>query len=1172
MCSLWGGVSICQSPRSNHSGFYPQLAFCLPDSSLRTCETCPFSAHPCHPHPLMDPKANTYSIGSNWWYRNITKGYNQSRRAANQGKFPRYSLFHVLKVTCPPMALWYDMPVNSIERKQGSYSILQCDRVKKEVCVKERHGINPSTKSYTFDHVFPPDCEQIDVYKAVVKPVVEEVLTGYNCTIFAYGQTGTGKTFTMEGERSPDPSTTWENDPLCGIIPRALHQIFEDLQKQPDVEFSVRVSFLELYNEELFDLLGSSVDPLRLRIYEDNLKKGSVIISGLEEVVVRSKDEVFEILQRGTAKRQTAATLMNAVSSRSHSVFSVTIHIKENTVDGEELLKTGKLYLVDLAGSENIGRSGAVDKRAREAGNINQSLLTLGRVITALVEHAPHVPYRESKLTRLLQDSLGGRTKTSIIATISPAACNLEETLSTLDYAFRAKNITNRPEVNQKLTKKALLREFSEEIERLRRDLQACREKNGIYVAQENYVAMQNKITQQEGDIQEMEGKLSALTSEMKTLSEMFTDTKEELAVTTEKLSITTNNLEVTTETLKQTSKELAITTADRDEQHFLVEEHVKNEGCLFSEAEELLQTTSTTVTHVDGLHNKIDRKAAVEEHNLSVTQSFGDKINVQVASMQDFIRKMQDARLQLEEKANDQIDNIVKHHRAEIKSIGTNIDNFLELVHSETAAIVKQQEATEKINTDWALSFEEKFRLLQTTASSTFSDAVLMCTQEVEQVQEQFQRQKIQMAELMKTLGNQKEKTFEAISECQHGLILKMGHFINESCRQIQELEDDNAEMKNVLEIYVQQEEQLEAELASIQRKMKEKHQLLLERAQTHFSVCNDKANTYKTKLKSSETDVQQLVQTSLHTIKEQIESNTISTLADVDLASQTFSSSEIFCNTLRNNLSENMNQNEKSWKDAMQMISTNMEQRSQLEASFSKAQKEIVQSFKEQVSTKTSLLKNDLEKELDVSERQTSELLATNTSLHNTLSEATSKQVHGLDEILETCSNFVKNDIREDHPTGLTPQRQDFNYPKRLTKTQAHETLLQKFRANRQQPDPELLDHQLDQNLGMKENQDGSVENLTGSTGNLSDIGNDMSASSAASTSGISVSSTRSKVSTADVGQENRPVTMQPPKSSRKTKTTMSKTPSKAKSDQKPKNQAAVSRSRLPLRPNNP
>merc|ERR1712142_1249783 len=230
---------------------------------------------------------------------------------------------------------------------------------------------------------------------------------------------------------------------------------------------------------EIFDLLSAADDITRLRLYEDSTRKGSVIIQGLEEVQVHSKREVYQILEKGSDKRKTAETLMNAHSSRSHTVFTVTVHIKEASLMGEEVLRIGKLNLVDLAGSENVGRSGAKDARAREAGNINQSLLTLGRVISCLVERAPHIPYRESKLTRLLQDSLGGRTKTSIIATISPAGINLEETLSTLDYAHRAKNITNKPEVNQKLSKKAVLKEYTEEIERLRKDLLNLREKNG---------------------------------------------------------------------------------------------------------------------------------------------------------------------------------------------------------------------------------------------------------------------------------------------------------------------------------------------------------------------------------------------------------------------------------------------------------------------------------------------------------------------------------------------------------------------------------------------------------------------------------------------------------------------------------------------------------------------
>ena len=154
-------------------------------------------------------------------------------------------------------------------------------------------------------------------------------------------------------------------------------------------------------------------------------------------------------------------------------MFTITVYLKEAT-EGEDMVRVGKLNLVDLAGSESIGRSGAVDKRAREAGMINQSLLTLGRVINALVEGSQHIPYRESKLTRLLQDSLGGRTKTCIIATVSPAKVNIEETLSTLEYANKAKSIHNKPQINQMMTKKTLIREYATEIEKLKSDLRVA--------------------------------------------------------------------------------------------------------------------------------------------------------------------------------------------------------------------------------------------------------------------------------------------------------------------------------------------------------------------------------------------------------------------------------------------------------------------------------------------------------------------------------------------------------------------------------------------------------------------------------------------------------------------------------------------------------------------------
>ncbi|GFX63253.1 kinesin-like protein KIF11 [Trichonephila clavipes] len=241
---------------------------------------------------------------------------------------------------------------------------------------------------------------------------------------------------------------------MAGIIPRSMKHVFEELTYQKS-DFEVSVSFLELYNEEIYDLLSKSDDLVKLKLYDSASPKGSVIIQGLEVRTVKCMQDLNDILDQGYKKRRKAATFLNKMSSRSHTVFTVTVSMKEKYTTMEKT-KTGKLNLVDLAGSENIGRSGAIERRAREAGNINQSLLALGRVITALCENAIHVPYRESKLTRLLRDSLGGQTKTAVIATISPSAFHLDETLNTLEYALRAKNITNKPEINSQVSATAL--------------------------------------------------------------------------------------------------------------------------------------------------------------------------------------------------------------------------------------------------------------------------------------------------------------------------------------------------------------------------------------------------------------------------------------------------------------------------------------------------------------------------------------------------------------------------------------------------------------------------------------------------------------------------------------------------------------------------------------------
>ncbi|PAN50296.1 hypothetical protein PAHAL_9G510800 [Panicum hallii] len=380
-------------------------------------------------------------------------------------------------------------PLSEDEQRANVQSAISCNDPKREVTVL--HSLfKQADKTFTFDKVFGPKSQQKLVYDHAVAPIVNDVLEGYNCTVFAFGQTGTGKTYTMEGEMRQKVS---ELPDTAGVIPRAVRHIF-DILEAGKAHYSMKVTFLELYNEDITDLLAledqnrfpEDRQKRHITLMEDG--KGGAVIRGLEEIVVYSPRDIYSLLERGSARRRTADTALNKQSSRSHAVFSINIHVKETTVGNEELMKCGRLNLVDLAGSENIARSGVREGRAREAGEMNKSLLTLGRVITALVEHSVHVPYRDSKLTRLLRESLGGKAKTCIIATVSPSVHSLEETLVTLDYASRAKSIRNKPEPNRKTCKSVMLKDIYQEMERMKQDVKAAREKNGVYIPHERFV------------------------------------------------------------------------------------------------------------------------------------------------------------------------------------------------------------------------------------------------------------------------------------------------------------------------------------------------------------------------------------------------------------------------------------------------------------------------------------------------------------------------------------------------------------------------------------------------------------------------------------------------------------------------------------------------------------
>ncbi|RZC93239.1 hypothetical protein C5167_030360 [Papaver somniferum] len=528
-------------------------------------------------------------------------------------------------------------PLSDEEQRLNIPKVISCNEQKREVNILQSIANKQVDRAFAFDKVFGPKAQQRSIYDHAISPIVNEVLEGFNCTVFAYGQTGTGKTYTMEGGIKTKGG---ELSAEAGVIPRAVKQIFDTLEAQK-ADYSMKVTFLELYNEEITDLLApedtsprSSDDRQKkpISLMEDG--KGGVIVRGLEEEVVYSANEIYSLLERGSAKRRTVDTLLNKHSSRSHSIFSITIHVKESTMEEEELIKCGKLNLVDLAGSENISRSGAREARAREAGEINKSLLTLGRCINALVEHSGHIPYRDSKLTRLLRDSLGGKTKTCIIATISPTVQCLDETLSTLDYAYRAKNIKNKPEVNQKVSKAVLLKDLYLEIEKIKQDVKAAREKNGVYVPHERFIqeeaekkAMIEKIEQLEIDL-DLKGKQAD-----KFLELYITEQEEKLDVESE-LKQCRINLENTNKAFQELQVNHKMVVSTLKEKDFIISNLLLSENSIIERAKELQANLQNASEDITDLFTEIDRKNHMESKNHGLVQSFGSQLDHSLKSL----------------------------------------------------------------------------------------------------------------------------------------------------------------------------------------------------------------------------------------------------------------------------------------------------------------------------------------------------------------------------------------------------------------------------------------------------------------------------------------------------------------------------------------------------------
>lgn len=844
----------------------------------------------------------------------------------------------------------------------------------------------------------------------------------------------------MIGEEQPLISSSYDDPSGVGMIPRALAHLFDRLREQK-VEFSMRVSYLELYNEELCDLLSTD-DTVKIRIFDDVAKKGSVIVQGLEEIPVRCKNDVYKLLAKGQERRKTAATLMNAQSSRSHTVFSILVHIKENSPDGEELLKIGKLNLVDLAGSENISKAGNEKGiRTRESVNINQSLLTLGRVITALVERAPHVPYRESKLTRLLQESLGGRTKTSIIATISCGHKDLEETLSTLDYAHRAKNIQNKPEINQRLTKKIMLREYTEEIDRLKRDLNAAREKNGIYLATDTYEEMEHKIESQQTELNEISQNLKVAKEELARKSALFSECQVSLKSVSEQLVLTEGKYHITESELKRTKRNLKKTERNYTEAKHLITCHQETEQKLTEHAKDIMKIADEASKDTLYLQENINRRKDKDERALVLTDKMIENLSTNLIEMRTELQELK------------------RTHTESCKFIQSDLDEYLSsyktCTNSFNDCLKEQHEWREKSSLRLMEKFEEWKKNFESSSEKTFESLFKFVDDMVKSEVEVFKDNEEKMKSLAKLLSERRE----AETKMEKFFVEK----INEQNEKVSEFCE---EMRVKFEDYKSKIDEISSSMKSKadlrNSKIKEIKKLLddLEGISKEDEISHKRLNDvgseiseYLPSAKRFKTDHSSVVEK----IRNEIEMNSKAktekyTQIDVEMK-DTNEALKLYSDTTKSNLkahNESLIIYQSSTKEQLNSIKNTLVNHSELNIAKQQEQSDrIVKKIQEA----TSLTAIKMQEVKSVVQQ----------NLHTLVVDTENKLAENFDTINSELEEFQGAEIFKYKSTGETPARKDYRYNKQLTTTSPHERIIRKLRLEQGLSDSLLHDSSL-------------------------------------------------------------------------------------------------------------
>jgi kinesin family protein 11 len=534
-------------------------------------------------------------------------------------------------------------PLNEREKKHGTLPVISASTNDKTVTVIKGTGSHKARSSFAFDNVFTAFSTQEEVFDTTLKPVISDVLKGYESTVFAYGQTGTGKTHTMEGSLA--------NPEEHGVIPRSAQAIFEQLTREElkYESFSVFCSYLEIYNEELCDLLaeeGSQKNVPHNQKLEIMEGKNGPFCRGLSEKQVESSADVLLLMQKAQHQKKVGETNMNKSSSRSHCIFTIRMNAKRRLDDGALFESKGKLHMVDLAGSECAKTANMEDggheqaARERERMNINRSLLTLGRVVKILKEQSTNkkkanvrIPYRDSKLTRILQQSLGGTCKTCIIATLSPSETAIEESISTLNYAQSAHGIINKPAVSTSYMSQAT----SSSAMLLGNDAAKGNNAGGTI---EHWNEMECRLVYMTGQVEEAKAALARKHLQQQELVDRAEKAETEKVALEQQLQETENENGVLKEDLakekeeRQTIEEqLADTKAQLERTVIVLRATQETESSLTSEAGALVEALKQSITDGDEMYqailtsreNDIARRNAANEFNSVVVTLLGN-------------------------------------------------------------------------------------------------------------------------------------------------------------------------------------------------------------------------------------------------------------------------------------------------------------------------------------------------------------------------------------------------------------------------------------------------------------------------------------------------------------------------------------------------------------------